>query len=75
MFLVFLLFYVGLFYNLPVLAAGVRDLRRGGKRRGEEKVVGEGLPRFSVILPVKNEVRVVGRVLDSLSKLSYPVDI
>jgi cellulose synthase/poly-beta-1,6-N-acetylglucosamine synthase-like glycosyltransferase len=76
LFLVFLLFYVGLFYNLPVLAAGVRDLRRGGKRRGEEKLVvaGEGLPRFSVILPVKNEVRVVGRVLDSLSRLSYPAD-
>jgi cellulose synthase/poly-beta-1,6-N-acetylglucosamine synthase-like glycosyltransferase len=71
----FLAFYAGLLYNVPVLAAGVRDLRRsrrcGSKKDGEKEVV---LPSFSIVLPVKNEEKVVGRTLDSLSRLRYPAD-
>jgi cellulose synthase/poly-beta-1,6-N-acetylglucosamine synthase-like glycosyltransferase len=72
---VFLAFYAGLFYNLPVLAAGVRDLRKskksGLREVGDRKAF---LPFFSIVVPVKNERTVVGRILEALSQLSYPVD-
>jgi cellulose synthase/poly-beta-1,6-N-acetylglucosamine synthase-like glycosyltransferase len=73
---VFLTFYAGLFYNLPVLAAGVRDLRKSRRKKkstdnaNEEKT----LPCFSIIVPVKNEKPVIGRILESLGCLQYPVD-
>ena len=71
---VFLFFYVGLFYNLPVLAAGVRGIRKSG--RVPRRTAGglTVLPFFSLILPVKNEESVVGRLLEAFSRLSYPVD-
>lgn len=72
---VFLAFYVGLFYNVPVLAAGVRDLRGNKKVRVKKHASEEAvLPCFSIVVPVKNERTVVGRMLDSLSQLSYPAD-
>jgi cellulose synthase/poly-beta-1,6-N-acetylglucosamine synthase-like glycosyltransferase len=73
LFLVFLAFYIGLFYNLPILAAGVRDLRRS-KRHSRVRREDTFLPSFSIILPVKNERTVVGRILESVSRLSYPVE-
>src|SRR5512135_1807461 len=71
---VFLFFYVGLFYNLPVLAAGVRGIRRSG--RVPRRMAGglTALPFFSLILPVKNEESVVGRLLEAFSRLDYPAD-
>lgn len=72
---VFLSFYVGLFYNLPVLAAGVRDARRGGRTlsKSNSKYNGkEKMPSFSVVLPVKNESKVIRRILEALSGLGYP---
>jgi cellulose synthase/poly-beta-1,6-N-acetylglucosamine synthase-like glycosyltransferase len=73
---VFLFFYAGLFYNLPVLAAGVRDVRRS-RRVSKLRFRGGsgGLPFISLILPVKNEERVVGRLLDALSRVNYPSDL
>jgi cellulose synthase/poly-beta-1,6-N-acetylglucosamine synthase-like glycosyltransferase len=72
---VFLFFYIGLFYNLPVLVVGVRDLLRSRRGAGKRASAGSGvLPSFSIILPVKNEKRVVGRSLEALSQLNYPVD-
>ena len=71
---VFLSFYVGLFYNLPVLAAGVRDLRRKRILPKKTSSFEVELPSFSVILPVKNESKVVGRILEAVSGLNYPVD-
>jgi cellulose synthase/poly-beta-1,6-N-acetylglucosamine synthase-like glycosyltransferase len=71
----FLFLYGGLLYNLPVLAAGVRDLRRS--RRSVSKIKlkeGAVLPSFSIIVPVKDEESVVSRILDSLADLHYPVD-
>jgi cellulose synthase/poly-beta-1,6-N-acetylglucosamine synthase-like glycosyltransferase len=73
----FLSFYIGLFYNLPVLAAGVRDLRRSKRILSKRASTGEGktgLPSFSLVLPVKNEVKVVGRILEAVSFMSYPAD-
>ena len=70
---VFLFFYVGLFYNLPVLAAGVRDIRRS--RRVSKAPSGGGLPFFSLLVPVKNEEAVVGRLFEAFARLDYPKDL
>jgi cellulose synthase/poly-beta-1,6-N-acetylglucosamine synthase-like glycosyltransferase len=87
----FLFFYVGLFYNLPVLVAGVSNALRSrrlmraasGSRSGgaDDADCGcgvsgatEGLPFFSLLVPVKDEAAVVGRLLESLLGVDYPVD-
>ena len=60
-------------YNLPILAAGVRHMRRSKKLKkmqSRRKI----LPTFSIVVPVKNEGKVVGRLLDALSNLDYPAD-
>ena len=60
-------------YNIPVLAVGVRHLRRAGqKKRKTLAVLEEKLPFVSIIVPVKDEARVVGRLLDALLRLDYP---
>lgn len=67
---VFLFFYIGLFYNLPVLAAGVGDIRkRHPKHSNFER---QDLPFFSLIVPVKNEETVVGRLFEGFARLNYP---
>ena len=64
--------YVWSAYNLPILAAGLRHLLRS-RRRSETRHVGErNLPTFSIIVPAKNEEKVIGRLLRALSNLSYP---
>ncbi|MEA2089414.1 MAG: glycosyltransferase family 2 protein [Thermoproteota archaeon] len=69
---VFFSVYVWSLYNLPILAAGVKHLRRS-RHKSEKKCFGErNLPTFSIVVPVKNEERVISRLLDALSKLSYP---
>jgi cellulose synthase/poly-beta-1,6-N-acetylglucosamine synthase-like glycosyltransferase len=72
---VFLAFYAGLFYNMPVLAAGVRDLRKSRRKNSRGYADEEAaLPCFSIIVPVRNERPVVGRILEALDCLQYPVD-
>ena len=66
--------YAWSFYNLPILAAGVKSLRRSRQRSGRKPAKREAFPVFSIIVPVKNEERVIGRLLNALSKLSYPAD-
>ena len=71
---VFPLVYVWICYNLPILAAGVRNLVKS-KKLEEQHVAGHrGLPSVSVIVPVKNEEKVVGRFLEAVLKVAYPVD-
>jgi len=53
-------------YNLPILMAGVRNLRKGRKR-----VFQSCLPSFSVIVPVKDEEKVIGRFLEAMSRVDY----
>jgi cellulose synthase/poly-beta-1,6-N-acetylglucosamine synthase-like glycosyltransferase len=61
-------------YNVPILASGVKDFRKK-RQKHEKKSVPEGLlPFFSIVVPAKNEERVIDRLLTSLSTLSYPVD-
>jgi cellulose synthase/poly-beta-1,6-N-acetylglucosamine synthase-like glycosyltransferase len=72
---VFAVVYAWIFYNLPILAAGVRNLRRAKQRHRDQRVAeGEFLPSFSVVVPVKNEEKLVARLLEALSNLNYPAD-
>jgi len=59
---------------LPILAVGVKNLRRSRGKSGWKPFNEKNLPTFSIVVPVKNEDRVIGRLLDALSKLSYPSD-
>jgi len=61
-------------YNLPILVAGVTNLRASKLKVPRRSVGKENLPVFSLIVPVKDEEKVAGRLLDSLSKLDYPAD-
>ena len=65
------LVYLWSFYNLPILLVGIRSLRREKKKQASAE--GE-LPFISIIVPVKNEARVVGRLLSALEDLDYPRD-
>lgn len=61
------------FHNLHVLIVGVRSLRRSlGRLQGQDVEVSLQLPKFSIVVPVKNEEKVVGRLLEALSSLRYP---
>lgn len=58
---------------MPILAVGVKHLRRS--RKGIASSPGSRtLPTFSIIVPVKDEEKVVGRLLDTLWRLNYPKD-
>ncbi|MEM2523086.1 MAG: glycosyltransferase family 2 protein [Candidatus Bathyarchaeia archaeon] len=72
---VILAVYAWTFYQIPVLAAGVRHLMNPRRKKKEAALVDlEDLPRVSIIVPVKNEEKVVGRLLEALLKLDYPTD-
>jgi cellulose synthase/poly-beta-1,6-N-acetylglucosamine synthase-like glycosyltransferase len=61
-------------YNLPILVAGVKSLltsRREPKRKPVRTLV---RPSFSIVVPVRDEERVVGRLLNALVGLDYPAD-
>jgi len=48
---------------------------RRSKRKAENRSFYEGyLYTFSIIVPVKNEGKVIGRLLDALLRLRYPKD-
>jgi len=60
-------------YSIPVVLVGVRHLLRSRRKRSEVSSIGEEtLPLVSVVVPLKNEEKVVGRLLKALLNLSYP---
>lgn len=61
-------------YNVPILASGVKDFRKKHQKTQKKGMPEELLPSFSIVVPVKNEERVVDRLLVSLSKLNYPLN-
>jgi len=61
-------------YNVPILASGVKDFRKKRQKPHKKSVPEELLPSFSIVVPVKNEERVIGRLLTSLSTLNYPLN-
>lgn len=73
MFICLLFFlYVWVLYNVPVLAVGVRHLKRRSLRKKKTESNPEKLPTFSIVVPVRDEERVVNRLLKALFKLDYP---
>jgi cellulose synthase/poly-beta-1,6-N-acetylglucosamine synthase-like glycosyltransferase len=70
----FAIVYAWVLYNLPILAVGVKNLRAFRRRQNEEENKTDNLPSFSVIIPAKNEGKVIGRLLTSLTKINYPKD-
>jgi len=66
--------YIWSLYNLPVLIAGVRHLRKNRQKSDKYCFEKKNLATFSIIVPVKNEEKVIGRLLDALSRLTYPKD-
>ena len=68
-----LMFFAFSVYNVPVIASGLWRIWRSRKKEAKrvEKVECD-LPFVSIIVPVKNEEKVVGRLLDSLTGLQYP---
>lgn len=69
---VFSVIYVWTLYNIPILVVGVRHLRRSGQKKSKVSMREGELPTVSIIVPVKDEERVVGRLLEALVRLKYP---
>jgi len=61
-------------YNVPILASGVKDFCKKRQKSQKKSVPEELLPSFSIVVPVKNEERVIDRLLTSLSTLDYPLN-
>ena len=60
-------------YNVPILAVGVRSYRRSQLKPAAKRGLPDSdLPFVSIVVPVKNEAKVVGRLLSSISRLDYP---
>ena len=64
--------YVWILYNIPVLAVGIKRLRRASLKKKKIEVDPKKLPTFSIVVPVRDEERVVDRLLKALFKLDYP---
>ena len=71
----FCVLYGWTLYNIPILAVGLkhllRKLRKGSGKKAEPSSEAN-LPLVSIIVPAKDEERVVGRLLDALLRLDYP---
>ncbi|MDI9644738.1 MAG: glycosyltransferase family 2 protein [Candidatus Verstraetearchaeota archaeon] len=68
-----LLVYAWTVYNLPIYAVGAWHWASSRKReRCDLHPAHVNLPFISVVVPVKGEERVVGRLLDTLLALDYP---
>ena len=60
-------------YNIPVVVVGVRHLLRGRRKSEVSWVSEEKVPVVSIVVPVKNEEKVIGRLLRALLNLRYPL--
>ena len=72
---VFFVLYAWTLYNMPILAVGLKHLLRKLRKKGNKKAKPSNkanLPFISLIVPVKDEERVIGRLLDALLMLDYP---
>jgi cellulose synthase/poly-beta-1,6-N-acetylglucosamine synthase-like glycosyltransferase len=68
-----LTFFAFSIYNIPVVVTGLWRLRKS--HRKETKQTGseeQNLPFISIIVPMKNEEKVVARLLSALTNLNYP---
>ncbi|RJS85706.1 glycosyltransferase family 2 protein [Candidatus Bathyarchaeota archaeon] len=72
------LVYGWISYNLPIFAVGVKCMRRKDYESCDEPEKHEkgknNVPFVSIIVPAKNEERVIGRLLRALLNVEYPKD-
>lgn len=59
-------------YSIPVVLVGLRHLLRGRRKKDVGLHVAEELPMVSIVVPVRNEEKVIGRLLKALVNLDYP---
>jgi len=57
-----------------ILVVGVKHLLKKNKNTTMQESNRKRLPTFSIIVPVKDEEKVVGRLLNSLLRLDYPFE-
>ena len=68
-----MIFFAFTLYNIPIVVAGFWRLWRSRGKRTKRIVSGrQKLPFVSIIVPVKNEEKVVARLLNALTSLNYP---
>jgi len=69
-----LVFNIWSLYNIPVVIVGVRNQLQTRKKKSEKSPLNEkAMPAVSIIVPVKNEEKVIGRLLKALLNLEYPL--
>jgi cellulose synthase/poly-beta-1,6-N-acetylglucosamine synthase-like glycosyltransferase len=61
-------------YNLPILIVGVKALRASKSKLECQFTEKENLPSVSIIVPAKDEEKVMKRLLKSLADIAYPSD-
>ena len=66
------LIYVWTLYNVPIVVAGARSLRSSKRKKKLSLIEESKLPKISLIIPVKNEETVIGRLLKALINTDYP---
>lgn len=68
-----MIFFVFSVYNIPIVVTGFWRLWRS-RRKETENILTEKqhLPLVSIIIPVKNEEKVIKRLLNALADLNYP---
>jgi cellulose synthase/poly-beta-1,6-N-acetylglucosamine synthase-like glycosyltransferase len=62
------------FYNAPILLVGVKKQVKEGRRHKQVLKLHEKLPFVSIIVPVKDEERVIGRLLETLLTIGYQLE-
>lgn len=68
------LLYVWTLYNVPIVVAGVKNLCANKRKKNLSDTDPNDLPSVSIIVPVKNEENVIGRLLNALKTSIYPQD-
>jgi len=66
--------YVWVLYNTPILVTGVRHMCSLNSRCRNKETKRDSLPSVSIVVPVKDEEKVIGRLLKALLRLDYPQD-
>ena len=66
-----LVVFIWAFYHIPIIIAGFNNLQRSRKKTST-KTNPKTTPSFLIVAPVKNEEKVIARLLSSLSNLNYP---
>ncbi|MEM2111270.1 MAG: glycosyltransferase [Candidatus Bathyarchaeia archaeon] len=66
------LLYFWVAYNMPIIATGIQHMRKTSSKNRKKTEKRLSLPTISIVVPVKNEEKVIGRLLDALVRLDYP---